>query len=71
MSDKRVFECIKCGHQWQEVSCLEGGKHGYEIACPQCGSKEKYKVEESKKIACGGEHMHSHGDGHHCCCGKH
>lgn len=63
----RTFECVKCGHQWQETPCQEGGKHGHEIACPQCGSKEKYKIEENKKIACSG----GHGEGHHkCCCHK-
>ncbi len=59
----RVFECMDCGHVWEVEPCAAGGKHGYEIACPQCGSLKKLKLENGVKHACGG---HQHG-----CCGGH
>ncbi|MDR3565708.1 MAG: DUF134 domain-containing protein [Negativicutes bacterium] len=64
----RVFECTDCGKRWEEVPCTAGGKHGYEIACPQCGSMKKAKIEEDgAKTACGGaQHQGSGG-----CCGGH
>lgn len=63
----RVFECRGCGHTWEVEPCSEGGKHGYEIACPKCGVMEKLKVgEDGTKHCCGGGHGHgSHGG----CCG--
>jgi len=62
----REFECAKCGHRWEEAPCTEGGKHGYEIACPKCGSEAKFKITEGQKTACGGQrHQHGHGG----CCG--
>ncbi|HWR42384.1 DUF134 domain-containing protein [Sporomusa sp.] len=64
----RVFECVECRHVWEEVPCTEGGKHGYEIACPKCGSMKKMKLENGAKQACGGEPQHNHGG---CCCGGH
>ncbi|WP_371372692.1 DUF134 domain-containing protein [Sporomusa aerivorans] len=65
----RVFECVDCHHVWEEVPCTEGGKHGYEIACPQCGSMKKMKLESGVKHACGGQPDHQHGQGSGCCCG--
>lgn len=66
MMKNRVFECAGCGHRWEEVPCTEGGKHGYEIACPKCGSEAKFKITEGGKTACGGQrHQHGHGG----CCG--
>lgn len=64
----RVFECAECGKQWEEAPCSEGGRHGYEIACPACGSMKKLKVaEDGAKTMCGGQrHQHGHG-----CCGGH
>lgn len=70
----RVFECVDCKHVWEEPPCTEGGKHGYEIACPQCGGMKKVKLENGVKHACGGEHSHEHDHEHghgHGCCGKH
>ena len=65
----RVFECVECKHVWEEAPCTDGGKHGYEIACPQCGSMKKMKLENGVKHACGGgQHQHGHGGG---CCGGH
>ena len=64
----RMFECKSCAHQWAEKPCSMGGKHGYEIACPACGSMEKSKLENGVKQACGGQH-HEHG--HSGCCGNH
>lgn len=61
----RVFECVECHHVWEEVPCTEGGKHGYEIACPQCGSMKKMKLENGVKHACGGQQHQGHGG----CCG--
>ncbi|QJW45203.1 DUF134 domain-containing protein [bacterium BFN5] len=63
----RIFECVDCAHQWEEKPCTLGGKHGYEIACPACGSMKKSKLENGTKHACGGEN-HEHG---HSCCGNH
>lgn len=65
----RVFECVECGNVWEVEPCTAGGKHGYEIVCPKCGSMKKMKVEEGVKHACGGggrQHGHGHG-----CCGGH
>ena len=59
----RVFECVECHHVWEVEPCTEGGKHGYEIACPECGSMKKLKLENGEKHACGG---HGHQGG---CCG--
>lgn len=68
MVKNRVFECRDCGHQWEEQPCSAGGKHGYEIACPECGSMSKMKIgADGAKQMCGG-HRHSHGHG---CCGSH
>lgn len=69
----RVFECLDCGKQWEEAPCSAGGKHGYELPCPACGSLKKTKIaEDGSKQACGhssGEgHGHAHGGG---CCGGH
>lgn len=65
---KRVFECQSCGRIWEEPSCAEGGKHGYEIECPQCGSIEKAKLENGKKHVCAGHaHAGGHGHGGGCC----
>lgn len=66
----RTFECIDCGKRWTEQPCSAGGKHGYEIACPHCGSMKKMKInEEGTKTMCGGHHGHNHGQGG--CCGGH
>lgn len=71
----RVFECAACGHNWEEAPCSEGGKHGYEIACPQCGSKKKFKLDNGVKQHCGGggpQHGNHHHGGHEGgCCGGH
>lgn len=55
----RVFECTDCKEVWEEAPCSEGGKHGYEIACPKCGSMRKSKLVDGERHACGGE-GHSH-----------
>lgn len=73
MVKNRMFECKDCGHTWEAAPCTEGGKHGYEIPCPTCGSMSKLKIGEAgEKHACGGGHHHgeghSHGGG---CCGGH
>lgn len=67
----RVFECVSCGQIWEEPPCTEGGKHGYEIACPKCGSMKKFKLTNGVRQACGGAgHAHGH-DGSGGCCGGH
>ena len=71
----RKFLCLDCGEQWEVEPCTAGGKHGYEIPCPKCGSMQKTRVEaDGSQTACGGAHQHgqghSHGNGH-CCCGGH
>ncbi len=65
----RVFECLDCGETWEEAPCTEGGKHGYEIACPKCGSMNKVKITDGERHACGGHEGHGHGGG--CGCGHH
>ncbi len=66
----RVFECVECKHVWEEAPCTEGGKHGYEIACPKCGSMKKMKLDNGVKHTCGGgQHGHEHGHGGGCCGG--
>jgi len=69
MVKNRVFECQECSHKWEVEPCVEGGKHGYEIPCPQCGSMKKNKLDNGVKHACGGGHDHEHGGG--CCGGNH
>ena len=77
MVKNRVFECQDCGHKWEVEPCTAGGKHGYEIACPQCGSMKKNKIsEDGAKHACGGGHGHGHDHAHDHkhgggCCGGH
>lgn len=67
----RIFECKDCGEKWEVEPCTDGGKHGYEIPCPRCGSVNKLKIgEDGTKIACGGGHHRGHGAGG-CCCGGH
>lgn len=67
MVKNRIFECSKCGHTWEVEPCTDGGKHGYEIPCPKCGSMDKLKIDaEGQKHACAGR-GHAHGGG--CCCG--
>lgn len=63
--EHRVFECADCGEAWKVEPCTMGGKHGYEIACPKCGSLKKMKIENGLKHACGGG---GHAGG---CCGGH
>jgi len=65
----RTFECVDCHHVWEVEPCTAGGKHGYELACPKCGSMQKMKLEDGVKHACGGGHHHGHGHGG--CCGGH
>ncbi|SFL53290.1 DUF134 domain-containing protein [Pelosinus propionicus] len=67
----RKFECKDCGHIWEVEPCSEGGKHGYEIPCPQCESMKKIKLaEDGTRHACGGGHGHGH-DHESGCCGGH
>lgn len=70
MIKNRKFECSDCGHIWEVEPCSEGGKHGYEIACPQCQGMKKVKLaEDGTRHTCGGGHGdHQHGGG---CCGGH
>lgn len=66
----RKFECQDCSYTWEVEPCTKGGKHGYEIACPKCGSMKKIKIDESgQKHVCGGgsHHGHEHGHGGGCC----
>lgn len=66
MVKQRKFECSDCGHIWEVEPCTEGGKHGYEIPCPTCGSLKKIKLaEDGTRHACGG----GHGNGGGCCGG--
>ncbi|TGE32099.1 DUF134 domain-containing protein [Desulfosporosinus sp. Sb-LF] len=62
----RVFECVGCAHVWEVEPCALGGKHGYEIACPNCGSMKKMKLNNGTKHACGSGHNDGHGKGG-CC----
>jgi len=57
----RVFECTDCKEIWEVEPCSEGGKHGYEIACPKCGSMKKSKLDDGVRHACGGQ-GHSHNE---------
>lgn len=56
----RVFECLDCSEIWEEAPCSEGGRHGYEIACPKCGGMRKSKLVDGVRHACGGA-GHTHG----------
>ena len=64
----RKFECQDCKHVWEVAPCSEGGKHGYEIECPKCGSLKKIKLMNGERHVCGGGH---HGQNGHGCCGGH
>lgn len=65
----RVFECVDCSEVWEVAPCSEGGKHGYEIACPKCGSMRKTKLVDGARHECGGHGHHEHGVQAGGCCG--
>ncbi|MBC8016549.1 MAG: DUF134 domain-containing protein [Sporomusaceae bacterium] len=71
MVKNRKFECKVCSEIWEVEPCTEGGKHGYEIPCPKCGSMDKIKLgEDGARHACGGHnHKHNHGNDGGCCSG--
>lgn len=70
MVKNRKFECQECQHVWEVAPCSEGGKHGYEIACPECSSMKKIKLgEDGARHACGGGHHHGEGGHGGGCCG--
>lgn len=66
----RTFECQECKHVWEVPPCTEGGKHGYELECPKCGSMKKIKLENGVRHVCSGGHHDEHG-GSGCCGGHH
>lgn len=66
MVKNRVFECVECSHIWVVEPCATGGKHGYEIPCPDCGSMRKIKLSGEGVHGCNGGH--SPGSG---CCPDH
>ena len=71
MLKNRVFECLGCGNVWEVEPCTVGGKHGYEISCPKCGSLSKAKLEGGQRHMCGGgHHGHGHNHGGGCCGGN-
>jgi len=62
----RVFKCIDCAHVWEVEPCTAGGKHGFEIACPECGNMNKMRLDTGTVHTCGSG---QHGDqGHGGCC---
>jgi predicted DNA-binding protein (UPF0251 family) len=63
----RVFECVECGHVWEVEPCTAGGKHGYEIPCPNCGTMKKRKLDNGYKNTCSAGQHEGHGNGG--CCG--
>jgi len=63
----RVFECTECGHVWEVEPCTVGGKHGYEIACPKCGTLKKRRLDNGNEHTCSGSQHKGQGD----CCGGH
>lgn len=68
----RQFECLECGESWEVAPCSEGGKHGYEIPCPKCGSMHKTKITDGVRHACGGVGHGQHKQGNSGgCCGGH
>ena len=67
--NNRLFECVDCSHQWEEAPCTAGGKHGYEISCPKCGSMRKVKLQDGVRHACGG-HGGEAGHAGGCCSHK-
>jgi len=64
----RVFECVDCGHVWEVEPCTEGGNHGYEIACPKCGTMKKRRIDTGIKHTCSGG-LHEGRDAG-CCGGR-
>lgn len=63
----RVFECVECGHVWEVEPCATGGKHGYEIPCPKCGSMKKMKLGNGGKHPCSSR-QHNKGISSSGCC---
>jgi hypothetical protein len=63
----RVFECLDCGHLWEEEPCTAGGKHGFEIACPKCGNMKKLRLDNGIVHTCSGGPRGE--QGHGGCCG--
>ena len=61
----RMFECSDCGHVWEVEPCTAGGKHGFEIACPKCGSMKKMRLDNRNVHTCGGQYGKQ---GHGGCC---
>jgi len=62
----RIFECLGCGHVWEVEPCTAGGKHGFEIVCPECGNMNKMRLDTGIVQPCG---MGQHGDqGQGGCC---
>ena len=49
---KRIFECLDCRQQWEEEPCSAGGKPGYELTCPECGSLRKKRFDTGSKHPC-------------------
>ncbi|WP_068965712.1 DUF134 domain-containing protein [Desulfosporosinus sp. BG] len=63
----RVFECVDCGLMWEVEPCAAGGKYGYEIACPKCGSMNKMRLDNGLKHTCSSSHHRNLGQS--SCCG--
>jgi uncharacterized protein len=61
----RVFECVNCKHVWEVEPCTAGGKHGFEIACPECGSMQKMRLDNGIRHTCGGQYREQGQGG--CC----
>jgi len=62
----RVFECVNCGYVWEAEPCTAGGKHGFEIPCPKCGTMRKLRLDSGVVHTCeGGQHGEK---GHGGCC---
>lgn len=62
----RMFECLNCGQVWEVEPCTAGGKHGYEIPCPNCGNLKKMKLDNGIKHTCSGG-LHRTRDHGGCC----
>lgn len=59
----RIFECVECGNVWEAEPCTAGGKHGYEISCPKCGTLKKRKLNYGLNLNCSGDNNEGHGNG--------
>jgi predicted nucleic acid-binding Zn-ribbon protein len=46
MPEERIFECVKCGHQW-----TVGPDEFHPTECPECGHNKMEEIAELAEVA--------------------